>query len=300
MARARANGVELEYEITGPEQGEAVLLINGLGTQLISWPDSLIDGLAGHGFRVIAYDNRDAGLSTRFDAAGPADLAGAFAAARAKQPVQAPYRLEDMADDAAGLLDALGIDSAHVVGVSMGGMIAQTLVVNHPERIRSLVSIMSTVAPWIGAPREDVLGVLLAPPASDLAGYEQQAVDTWRTIGSPAFSFDENRVRELARRIWSSGYDPVGVGRQLLAIQASGDRTEALGRVDVPTAVIHGDSDPLVQHPGGVATAEAIPGAELETIEGMGHDLPPELFELFADRVAALARRVEAGASITR
>jgi pimeloyl-ACP methyl ester carboxylesterase len=295
-ARAQANGIELAYDSFGEEERPTVLLIMGLATPRFAFDEALCRLIADRGFHVVRFDNRDVGDSTHLHDAPAPDLGAALTG----DTSSASYRLEDMADDAAGLLDALGVDSAHVVGVSMGGMIAQTLVINHPERVRSLVSIMSTVAPWIGAPREDVLGVLLAPPASDRAGYEQQAVDTWRTIGSPAFSFDEARVRELARRIWDSGYDPAGVGRQLVAIQASGDRAEALGRVDVPTVVIHGDADPLVQHPGGVATAEAIPGAELETIEGMGHDLPPELFELFADRIAGLARRVDASAAPAR
>jgi pimeloyl-ACP methyl ester carboxylesterase len=180
------------------------------------------------------------------------------------------------------------------VGASMGGMIAQTLAIHHPGRVLTLTSIMSTVAPWIGAPRPDVLALLLRPAPHDRAGHDEMLVDTWRAIGSPGFSFDEDRVRELARRTWESGYDPLGVARQLLAIQASGDRTAALGRLDVPTAVIHGDADPLIQLPGGEATARAIPGAELDVIEGMGHDLPVELFGRFADRIAGLARRSDA------
>jgi pimeloyl-ACP methyl ester carboxylesterase len=243
----------------------------------------------------VRFDNRDVGESTHLHDAPRPDLGAALIG----DTSSASYRLENMADDAAALLDALEVDSAHVVGASLGGMIAQTIAIRHQQRVRSLVSIMSTVAPWIGAPRQDVLGVLLAPPPSDRAGHEQRVVETWRTIGSPGFPFREERVRELARLIWEAGYDPAGVGRQLIAVQASGDRTEALGRVRLPTLVIHGDSDPLVQHAGGAATAEAIPGAELETIEGMGHDLPPELFERFADRIAGLARRADAQAATT-
>ena len=264
----------------------------GLGTPRYGYDEPLCRLIAERGFHVVRYDNRDVGDSTHLHDAPPPDLQAAMAGDLSS----ASYRLEDMADDAAALLDALGLESVHVVGVSMGGMIAQTLVINHPERVRSLVSIMSTPAPWIGAPREDVLGILLAPPPSDREGHEQRVVDTWTTIGSPGFSFREDHVRGLARRIWEAGYDPAGVGRQLLAISASGDRTEALRRVEVPAVVIHGDSDPLVQHPGGVATAEAIPGAELDTIEGMGHDLPEELFETFADRIAGLAHRADAQA----
>jgi len=292
-ATARANGLELVYDSYGDEADPTVLLIMGLGTPRYGYDEELCRLIAERGFHVVRFDNRDIGDSTHLHDAPPPDLQAALTG----DVSSASYRLEDMADDAAALLDALGIESAHVVGVSMGGMIAQTLVINHRERVRSLVSIMSTPAPWIGAPREDVLGILLAPPPSDRAGHEQRVLDTWKTIGSPDFPFHEDRVRDLARRIWEAGYDPAGVGRQLIAIQASGDRTDALRGVEVPTVVIHGDSDPLVQHPGGVATAEAIGGAELDTIEGMGHDLPVALFERFADRIAGQARSVDAQAA---
>ena len=290
-ATAQCNGVELVYDAYGDADDPPVLLVMGLGTPRQGFDEELCRSIAAKGFRVIRFDNRDIGESTHLRDAPPPDLRAALMG----DTSSAAYRLEDMADDAAGLLDALGIESAHVVGASMGGMIAQTLAIHHPQRVRSLVSIMSTVAPWIGAPREDVLAVLLAPPPRDRAGHEQRVLETWRTIGSPGFAFEEDRVRALARVIWDAGYDPLGVGRQLMAIQASGDRSEDLRQLDLPALVIHGDSDPLVQHPGGVATAEAIAGAELETIEGMGHDLPPELFERFAERIAELARRVDAG-----
>lgn len=289
-ATAHVNGIELVYDTYGDESDPTALLIMGLATPRYGYDEGLCRLIADRGFHVVRFDNRDIGDSTHLHDAPAPDLQAALMG----DTSSASYRLEDMADDAAGLLDVLGIESAHVVGASMGGMIAQTLVIRHPERVRSLVSIMSTVAPWIGPPREDVLGVLLAPPPSDRAGHEQRVLDTWRTIGSPGFAFDEDRVRELARRIWDAGYDPIGVARQLVAIQASGDRTAALGRAEVPTVVIHGDADPLVQHPGGAATAQAIAGAELDTVEGMGHDLPVELWERFADRITGLARRVDA------
>jgi pimeloyl-ACP methyl ester carboxylesterase len=289
-ARAAATGVELAYDSFGDEGDPAVLLVMGLATPRHAFDEELCRLLVARGFRVVRFDNRDVGDSTHLHDAPAPDLAAALTG----DTSSAAYRLEDMAEDAVGLLDALAIESAHVVGVSMGGMIAQTLAIRHPARVRSLVSIMSTVAPWIGAPRREILGVLLAPAPRDRAAHEEQVVETWRTIGSPGFPFREERVRELARRIWEAGYDPAGVGRQLVAIQASGDRSEALAGVAVPTLVIHGDADPLVQHPGGVATAAAIPGAELETIEGMGHDLPVELFERLADRIAGLARRADA------
>ena len=295
MESVSANGVELVYDSYGQSADPTVLLIMGLGTPRWGYDEQLCRLIAERGFHVVRFDNRDIGDSTHLHDAPAPDLQAALSG----DVSSASYRLEDMADDAAGLLDALAVDSAHVVGVSMGGMIAQTLLIRHPERVRSLVSIMSTVAPWIGAPREDIMGILLAPPPSDRAGHEQRVLDTWKAIGSPGFPFHEDRVRELARRIWEAGYDPPGVARQLIAIQASGDRTEALRGVRVPAVVIHGDSDPLVQHPGGVATAGAIAGAELDTVEGMGHDLPVELFERFAERIAGLARRADAQSAAT-
>ncbi|CAA9486905.1 MAG: Beta-ketoadipate enol-lactone hydrolase [uncultured Solirubrobacterales bacterium] len=291
-ASAQANGIELVYDGYGDPADPTVLMIMGLGTPRWGYDEELCRLIADRGFHVVRFDNRDIGDSTHLHDAPAPDLEAALGG----DVSSASYRLEDMADDAAGLLDALRVESAHVVGVSMGGMIAQTLVIRHPERVRSLISIMSTVAPWVGPPREDILGILLAPPASDQPGHERQVLDTWKAIRSPGFPFHEDRVRELARRVWEAGYDPPGVARQLIAIQASGDRTEALRRVDVPTVVIHGDCDPLVQHPGGVATAEAIAGAELDTITGMGHDLPVELFERFAERIAELASRADAEA----
>ena len=295
MGSVSANGVELVYDSYGQSADPTVLLIMGLGTPRWGYDEQLCRLIAERGFHVVRFDNRDIGDSTHLHDAPAPDLQAALSG----DVSSASYRLEDMADDAAGLLDALAVDSAHLVGVSMGGMIAQTLLIRHPERVRSLVSIMSTVAPWIGAPREDIMGILLAPPPSDRAGHEQRVLDTWKAIGSPGFPFHEDRVRELARRIWEAGYDPPGVARQLIAIQASGDRTEALRGVRVPAVVIHGDSDPLVQHPGGVATAGAIAGAELDTVEGMGHDLPVELFERFAERIAGLARRADAQSAAT-
>jgi pimeloyl-ACP methyl ester carboxylesterase len=288
--RVEANGIELIYDAYGDARRPTVLLVMGLAVPRLGWDERFCRALAERGLRVVRFDNRDVGESTHLHDAPHPDLAAALRG----DTSSASYRLEDMADDAAALLDALGVESAHVVGASMGGMIAQTLVIRYPDRVRTLTSIMSSVAPWIGAPRHDVLALLLAPAPRDRAGYEQMVVDTSQAIGSPGFSFDEERVRELARRTWDAGYDPLGVARQLLAIQASGDRTEALRRLDVPTVVIHGDADPLVQLPGGEATARAIPGAELDVIEGMGHDLPVELFDRLAERIAGLAGRADA------
>jgi pimeloyl-ACP methyl ester carboxylesterase len=289
--KVSANGIELAYETFGAEADPPLLLIMGLGVPRFGWDDRFCRALAERRLWVIRFDNRDAGESTHVRAAARPDLGAALAG----DTSSASYRLEDMADDAVGLLDALGIRSAHIVGASMGGMIAQTLVVRHPERVRSLTSIMSTVGPTVGPPRQDALEVLLAPPAQTRDQHEQRVVENWHVIGSPGFPFDEDRLRKVARSTWDAGYDADGVARQLLAIQASGDRTEALSAVEVPTVVIHGDCDPLIQPDGGRATAEAIPGAELDLIHGLGHDLPVELYEHFADRIAALVRRAEAG-----
>jgi pimeloyl-ACP methyl ester carboxylesterase len=287
--RVQANGIELAYDAVGDPGDPAMILIMGLGMPRFGWDEDFCGALAERGFRVIRFDNRDVGESTRLHDAPPTDLQAALAG----EAWSAAYLLEDMADDAAGLLDALRLASAHVVGASMGGMIGQALAIRHPARVRSLTSIMSTVAPAIGAPREDVLPVLLAPPGRTREEHEERALLMWRVIGSPGFPLDEQRIRDLARRTWEVGYDPEGFKRQLVAILASGDRSEALRAVDVPALVIHGDADPLVQLPGGEATARAIPGAELEVIEGMGHDLPVELFDRLADRIADLAQRAD-------
>lgn len=294
MARTKANGIEIEYEITGPAKGEAVLLINGLGTQLISWPESLIDGLASHGFRVIAFDNRDAGLSTKFDAAGPADLKVAFAAARAKQTVAAPYTLEDMADDAAGLLDALGIAAAHIVGSSNGGAIAQIFAIRHPDRTRSLVSIMATSGrrglPRPGEAANAWLNKTRNPHATR-DEYIEEAIEAAEVIGSPGFPRDEAAIRERAGRLYDRSYYPLGHGRQLLASIASGDgRCAHLGEIAAPTLVIHGSDDPLVPLGCGEDVARSIPGARMMVIGGMGHDYPdaavPQIVAAIAENAA--------------
>ena len=295
MARAKANGIEIEYEVTGPEDGPAVLLINGLGTQLISWPEALVRGLAAHGFRVIAFDNRDAGLSTRFDAAGPADLAAAFAAARAKQPVPAPYRLEDMADDAAGLLDALGIAAAHVVGSSNGGAIAQIFAIRHPDKTLSLTSIMATSGrrglprpseaanAWLGKPRN---------PNATRGEFMEEAVETARVIGSPGFPRDEAAIRAQAGRLYDRAYYPLGHGRQLLASIASGDgRCARLGEIKAPTLVIHGSEDPLVPLGCGEDVARSIPDARMMVIGGMAHDYPEMAIPQIVSGIAENAAR---------
>ncbi len=292
MHTTRVGEIDLAYETFGSPQDIPLLLVMGLATQMIGWPDEFCRMLAERGLYVIRFDNRDVGLSTHLDDAGAPDVLAVMGGDHSR----VAYRLADMAEDTAGLLDALGLDSAHVAGASMGGMIAQTLAIRHPERVRSLTSIMSTTGdPAVGAPAQAALGVLLAPPATDRESAVQRAVDTYRVIGSPGFEFDEHGLRERAGLSFDRAYDPAGVARQLAAILASPDRTADLARVAVPTLVVHGEQDALIDVSGGRATAAAIPGAELLVVDGMGHDLPRAVWPELVDRITALVDRVERG-----
>ncbi|MEE2677938.1 MAG: alpha/beta hydrolase [Myxococcota bacterium] len=280
MPLARANGIDIEYETSGPTGKEPLLLIMGLGTQLIGWPDEFCQMLASLGHQVIRYDNRDVGLSTKFDDSDYDAVTEALAKAASGQPVKTAYLLSDMAADAAGLLDALGVERAHVVGASMGGMIAQALAIDFPERVATLTSVMSSTGePGLTPPSPASMEVLLRPKAVDRETAIEQSVDTWRVIGSPGYPFDETGVRERAALAFDRCHHPAGSERQLVAIFASGSRREALGGVATPTLVIHGDDDPLVPVDNGHATQAAIPGAEGLFLPGMGHDLPDALFE---------------------
>ncbi|MGH9095416.1 MAG: alpha/beta fold hydrolase [Acidimicrobiales bacterium] len=282
MSSTTANGIAIEYETSGDPDAPPLLLIMGLGGQLIAWHPDFVGALVDRGFFVIRYDNRDLGRSTWFDDAGEADVLGAMDGAASPA-----YVLSDMADDAAGLLDAFGIRSAHVLGVSMGGMIAQTLAIEHPDRLRALVSVMSTTGdPSVGAPHPQAIAALLAPPATERTAAIEQGVMAWRTIGSPGFPFREEETRASTAAAFDRAFHPAGTARQLVAILGSRDRTAALQRLECPTLVIHGEDDVLVDPSGGKATAAAIPGAELLLVPGMGHHIPPELFDDLADRIA--------------
>jgi pimeloyl-ACP methyl ester carboxylesterase len=288
MASVTANGIKIEYESAGDPSSPPLLLIMGLGGQLVAWDDPFVEELVKRGFYVIRHDNRDVGLSTWFDEAGVPDMAQVMVAAASGGTPDSPYLLRDMAADAAGLLDALGIASAHVLGVSMGGMIAQQFAIDYPSKLRSLVSIMSTTGERsVGNPHPEAMAALMAPPPTTRDEAIEASVKSWSVLGSPGFKFDEKRIRERAAVAFDRGFHPEGIARQLAAIIASGDRTTALGSVKAPTLVIHGEADPLVDPSGGKATAAAVPGASLWLIPGMGHDLPPELFSDIADRVAA-------------
>jgi pimeloyl-ACP methyl ester carboxylesterase len=288
VPRVRSNGIELEYESLGEPDDPALVLIMGLGAQLIDWPAEFCDELVAQGFRVIRFDNRDAGLSTGFDQLGPPDLAAVLGG----DPSGAHYRLADFAADTAGLLDALGIDSAHVVGASLGGMIAQQLTIDHPDRVRSLCSIMSLTGDRsVGQATPEASAVLGRPPAASRAEAIANGVASSRIIGSPGFPVAEEELVLRATAKYDRAYRPIGTLRQYAGILASPDRTGALREVAAPTVVIHGDSDPLIDVSGGRATAAAIPGAELVIIEGMGHDLPRDAWPQIIDPIVRNAKR---------
>jgi pimeloyl-ACP methyl ester carboxylesterase len=285
MPSVAANGITIEYDTSGDPNRPPLLLIPGLGGQLIAWDLDFVAALVANGFFVVRFDNRDAGRSTWFDLAGMPDL-GAALAGRA----QPAYLLSDMANDAAGLLDALSIESAHVFGLSMGGMIAQTLAIEHPGRVRTLTSIMSTTGDRsVGQPHADVLAAMMVAPSETRQGVVESSLKSARLIGSPGFPLHEDRIAARALAAYDRAFHPSGTARQAVAILASPDRTPRLRGLTIPTLVIHGESDPLVDQSGGRATAANVPGAQLWMIPGMGHDLPPELFGDIAIRVAAHA-----------
>jgi pimeloyl-ACP methyl ester carboxylesterase len=285
---APANGIELCYQEMGDADGEPLLLVMGLATQMLAWDEGFCDLLAERGFRVVRFDNRDIGRSTRLDSAGVPRRLDMIAGRRSS----APYLLPDMAADTVGLMDHLGIDCAHVVGASMGGMIAQTLAIEHSERVRSLVSIMSnTGSRWTGLPSRRAMAVLLARPPRSREEAIERTLRTFGVIGSPGYPLDEERLRRIAGRSYDRGHGGAGIARQLHAITASGDRTEALRGVRTPATVIHGNRDVLVRPAGGRATARAIPNARLKMIDGMGHDLPRQLWPVFAEAIADNAAR---------
>jgi pimeloyl-ACP methyl ester carboxylesterase len=291
---AQVNGIELAYETFGDPPDETILLIMGLGVQMLGWDEEFCRMLAGRGYRVVRFDNRDVGRSKKIEGGPRPDVMAAVAG----DGSTASYLLDDMADDCVGLLDELGVEAAHVVGASQGGMIAQTVAIRHPERVVSLVSIMSTTGDRaVGQPHPEAIPALLTRPPAGRDGYVDFVVGAWRVIGSPGFPPDESALRARAGASYDRGIYPDGTARQLVAIIASGDRTEALRQLDVPVTVIHGTGDILVDVSGGKATAAAIPGARLELIDGMGHDLPRELWPRFVDLIVETAERARARAA---
>jgi pimeloyl-ACP methyl ester carboxylesterase len=293
VPRAQTNGIELEYETFGDPSDPAILLVMGLGIQLLGWDERFCKMLTERGYFVIRYDNRDVGLSTHLDDAPVPDMLALFAG----DTSSASYTIEDMAADAVGLLDVLEIEAAHVVGVSMGGMIAQAVAIEHPERVLSLTSIMSTTGDRaVGQPSEAALPALISPAPGDREGYIEYQFGLFKLIGSPAYPPDEEELRALIGALYDRAYYPVGFMRQLAGILASPDRTDGLGSVRVPTLVIHGEEDPLIQPSGGEATANAVPGAKLVKIPGMGHDLPHQLWPMFVDAIVENTERAQTAA----
>lgn len=282
MQIVQANGLNIACQVDGDPNGVPVLLIMGLGMQMIAWPDDLIDGLVEQGFRVIRFDNRDAGLSDKFDHAGTPNLLFALARNLLRLPLRPAYTLEDMAADAIGVLDALGVAKAHVVGASMGGMIAQIVAARYPQRVATLISIMSSSGRrGLPGPTREARAVLFKRPANpkDFDSIVAHGAHTFRVIGSPAYPTPEPQLRARVARALKRNVCPGGVARQMVAIAASGDRSALLARIGAPSLVIHGAADPLVPLACGQDTARKIPGARLEVIEGMGHDLPAQLIE---------------------
>lgn len=286
--QVRANGLSLEVEDEG--EGTPLLLIMGLGAQLLHWPQRFVDTLVRRGFRVVRFDNRDVGLSQRLS--GTPDIPRLIGRRLLGLPIRSPYSLSDMAQDAVGVLDALDIDRAHIIGASLGGMIAQRVALEHPERALSLTSIMSSP----GRRRDNLvspkaaLALLKTPDASTVESYTADLFTFMDTVGSPDFDRDNEEFRRVAAELYRRGVSPEGSKRQLAAILADGDRTELLRSIRKPTLVIHGLADPLIAPAGGRATAAAIPGARFMGIEGMGHDLPAAVHDRLADAIGELVQ----------
>jgi len=277
MPRAKNGQVDIEYETFGDDRPETVILINGLGSQMTRWPVAFCEKLVARGYRAIRFDNRDVGLSSR--------------------PTE-HYTMRDMANDGIAVLDAAGVRKAHIAGVSMGGMIVQRMAIDHPDRILSMTSIMSTT----GAPDKfkstpEAMAVLDVPPPDPEADFEAYVADrvrNMRTIGSPGYPFSDEECRERVIAEYRRAFYPKGVAHQRAAVGADGDRTDELRKLKLPVVVLHGADDPLLMPVGGEATAAAIPGAELRIIPGMGHDLPPGLYDTFVDAITAAAARAKA------
>jgi pimeloyl-ACP methyl ester carboxylesterase len=292
VTRAKANGIEIEYETVGNRNDPALLLIMGLGAQLTIWPDALFEGLAKKGFFVIRFDNRDTGLTTDFGSWGVPNIAEAIGKAMSGQKVDAPYLIKDMAADGVGLLDALGIEKAHMVGASMGGMIAQTVAGLWPERTRSLVSIYSTSGrPGLPVGKPEALAMLTAQPEGP--SREQRVaygIKLRTVIGSPKYPTPDADMRAFVEKNVDRRWYPEGGARQYLSIIASGDRCELLQTIKVPTLVLHGEDDPLLPVDCGRDVARLIPGAEIQTYPGWGHDFPAAMIPTLIDRITTFCR----------
>lgn len=300
MPHIEANGLELFYEDNGNPAHEPILLVMGLGAQMTLWPDEFVEALVTRGYRVIRYDNRDIGLSQKFEGARAPGLRMQLLRKLIGFPAKVPYTLKDMADDGIALVGALGIDRAHVVGASMGGMIAQLMAVHHADKLLSLTSIMSTTGnARLPQAEKSAIGALTAPLKSlDEEAVVEHGLNIGRNIGSPGYPPDPERARErVLKNVRRSVYPP-GLPRQLAAIIDDGDRRGRLAQVTTPTLVLHGEDDPLVKLEAGKDTAAHIPGAKLVTIPGWGHDLPVELVDRLADEIAAHVGSAQAKAEV--
>ncbi len=285
---AEANGITIAYDTFGHEGDAPLLLIMGLGSQMVLWDEDFCRQLASKGYRVIRFDNRDIGLSTKFNRMTVPDLTAILEALQRGEDTWLPYTLEDMARDAVALLEVLGHGNAHIVGESMGGMIGQIMAVRYPERLRTLTTIMSSTGdPGLPSPKPEALEILYAPFPTDRHGYIDAFIRAFQVLSGPEMPIDKARARKWAEKSFERGLNPPGVARQYAAIVAAGDRTAELKTVSVPTLVVHGDADPLMLPECGRATAAAIPGAKLKIIKGMGHALPeaawPQVIAAIAD-----------------
>jgi len=288
--------IKMVYQRFGNPNSPPVFLIMGAGAQMINWPEGFCLELASHGLHLIRFDNRDAGLTTHFSDAPVPD----FLALQSGDFSTVTYTLSDMAADTVGLMDALGYDSVHLVGASMGGMIAQTIAIEYPDRVRSLTSIMSTTGNHaVGQPDYSVLANLGSPPYNDRQAYIDWQLKSRKALGSPKYPLDEKTTAQIAGFAWDRDHDPLGMMRQAAAVLKSGDRTERLRSLRIPTLVMHGENDKMIDISGGRAVAAAIPGAELVTFEGMGHDLPKPLWPVFAIKIANLIHRAESSRDLS-
>lgn len=287
MAKVNANGIQIEYDTFGNKSCPALLLIGGNGAQTIFWDAEFCELLVKKGYFVIRFDNRDSGLSTKFEEAGIPDFPGAMRALREGKHVESAYYLEDMADDAAGLLEALAIEKAHICGASMGGMIAQIAAYRHPDHVLSLTSIMSgTGNPDLPQGKPDALALVISPPPVQREAYIEHNMNIWRKIWSPGFPFEDQRARVYLEKSYDRSFCPQGMARQNMAILVNGDRSTLLSTIKVPTLVIHGSNDPLIPVECGKDTARLIPGAKLLIINGMGHDMPKEVWGKIVEAIA--------------
>ena len=296
MPKAKSNDIELEYDTFGSSDHDPLLLVMGIGAQMIQWHEDFCQQLADREHYVIRFDNRDIGLSTKFSHAGVPDIAAIVASRQGGiQPPKPPYTLDDMADDAIGLLDFLDIEKSHICGASMGGMIVQAMAIRHPGRIHTMTSIMSTTGnPELPPAEPEAMGALLSPPANSREESIERALRISRAIGGRGFEVDEDDRRKRAGIAYDRSFFPEGFARQMAAIVAHGNRKPALAGVEIASLVIHGKDDPLVPLAGGIDTHEALPNAELVVVEGMGHDMPRGAWAEIVDAISRTTARERA------